>query len=625
MPVNYLSAERLSKSFNEKILFEDLTLGLDQGQKAALVGVNGCGKSTLLRILAGIEPPDSGEMSFQKGLTVAYLDQSPRFKGQATIADAIFDHEQPEAAVLKDYHQLLDKEHPTQEEHKKLQQLLEEIEALNAWEYEYRAKEILGKLGIHDLEQTVDALSGGQQKRIALAKVLVGQPDFLLLDEPTNHLDLDLIEWLEDYLSTRNLTLLMVTHDRYFLDKVTNEIIEMENGRLYRYQGNYSHYLEKKAEREELEQQAKDKARNLMKKELDWMRRQPKARGTKAKYRVDAFQDLKEKASVNLTKSELDIRVKEKRQGKKILELKNLGKSFGEIRLFENFSHIFTRGEKVGIVGKNGTGKSTFLNVITGQLAPDSGTIEPGVNTQFGYYTQSELRFDQGQKVIDLVQSVAEVITLADGKVITASQFLNLFLFPPTRQHDFVSKLSGGEKRRLQLLMVLIANPNFLILDEPTNDLDILTLNVLEDYLQQFSGCLLLVSHDRYFMDRLVDHLLVFDKSPVIRDFPGNYTDYRLEQNQKPKQELATPAKEKTVKVKTSAKKKLSFKEQKELASLEGEIAEMEQEKAGLLERMNAGSGDHTELAQWAQDIESLEEKLGEKELRWLELSEREG
>ena len=479
----------------------------------------------------------------------------------------------------------------------------------------------MGKLGIHDLEPIIENLSGGQKKRVALAAVLVSKPDFIILDEPTNHLDLDIIEWLEEYLSSQNLSLLMVTHDRYFLDKVTSDIIEIENGQLYKYKGNYSSYLEKKAEREEIAQKTKDKAKNLMRKELEWMRRQPKARGTKAKYRIEAFGELKEKASVNLQKGEMELKTRESRMGKKILELKHLGKSYDNKPIFKDFDHVFTKGEKVGVIGENGTGKSTFLNVLTGGLEASEGIIDAGINTKFGYYTQSEISFRENQKVIDVVKDVAEAIELSDGKVVSASQFLNLFLFPPAVQHDFIAKLSGGEKRRLQLLRVLISNPNFLILDEPTNDLDIITLNILEEYLQNFSGCLLLVSHDRYFMDRLVDHLLVFSDTTEIKDFPGNYTDYRLTRDSKPV-ENEKSRKSKETKLKSENRKKPGYKEKREFDALEKEIPTLEERKQQLEVEMNSGITDHTELEKMAGELKHLSDELEEKEMRWLELSE---
>ncbi len=626
MPPIALSVEKLSKSFNEKQLFENVTFGIDQGQKVALVGVNGCGKSTLLNVISGNLTQDEGIVSFQKDTRVAFLEQSPDLSAFNTILDSIFDESHPEAKLLNEYWVLTEKTELTEAEQNQMHDLVEKIDSYNAWDYEYRLKEILGKLGINRLDQPVDELSGGQQKRIALAKALLDEPDFLILDEPTNHLDLEIIEWLEEYLAGQNLSLMMVTHDRYFLDKVCNEIIEIDQGQIFRYKGNYAKYLEKKAEQLEMQQATKDKAKNLLSKELEWMRRQPKARGTKAKYRVDAFYETKEKANVNLGRDELEIKISGKRQGKKILEIENISKSWDGTVMFKDFTHLFTRGEKVGIVGKNGSGKSTFLNVITENLPSESGKIDKGVNTVFGYYRQTTFEEAPGKKVIDVVKDVAEVITLDDGSTVTASQLLNQFLFPPKTQHSHIEKLSGGEKRRLQLLKVLMANPNFLILDEPTNDLDIVTLNILEDYLQNFSGCLLIVSHDRYFMDKLVDHLFVFDRSETIRDFPGNYTDYRIEQSEKPKgSKMKADKPESTmapVKAKEPEKRKLSYKEQQEFNTLESEIEQLNLRKKELESLMISGETDHEKLTRWSEEIESIHNKLDEKEMRWLELSE---
>ncbi|WP_109832355.1 ABC-F family ATP-binding cassette domain-containing protein [Reichenbachiella versicolor] len=620
-----LSVEKLTKSFNEKQLFNDITFGIDQGQKVALVGVNGCGKSTLLNVIAGQEQQDAGIVSFQKDLKIAYLDQAPDLSEFHTILDSIFDASHPEAKLLNEYWKLVEKSSPTEADQEKLQELITQIDGLNAWDYEFRLKEILGKLGINNLERPIVELSGGQQKRIALAKAMLGEPDFLILDEPTNHLDLDIIEWLEEYLAAQNLGLLMVTHDRYFLDKVCNEIIEIDKGNLFRYKGTYADYLEKKGEALENAKTVRDKARNLLSKELEWMRRQPKARGTKAKYRIDAFHDTKKKAKVDLSTSELEIKISGKRQGKKILELNKIAKAWEGKNMFKDFSHIFTRGEKVGIVGYNGTGKSTFLNVVTQTITPDAGEIDLGVNTLFGYYKQDTIQEEPGKTVLESIQEVAEVITLDDGSVVTASQLLNQFLFDPKVQHSHIAKLSGGEKRRLQLLKVLMANPNFLILDEPTNDLDIVTLNILEDYLQNFSGCLLIVSHDRYFMDKLVDHLFVFDHSDVIRDFPGNYTDYRVEQKEKKKeaQSSSNVSQEKTnTKTRESEKKKLTYKEQQEFKKIEDQMPKLETRKEELNQLLNSGETDHVKLTEWSQEIENLQNDLDEMEMRWLELSE---
>ncbi|MEO9967513.1 MAG: ABC-F family ATP-binding cassette domain-containing protein [Reichenbachiella sp.] len=622
MPPIALSVEKLSKSFNDKQLFENITFGIDQGQKVALVGVNGCGKSTLLSIVAKKMNPDEGVVSFQRDLKVSILEQSPDLSGYHTVLDSITGGEHPEAKVLSEYWKLIENPEPSDKEQLRMQELIERIDSLNAWDYEHRLKEILGKLGINDLSHPIKDMSGGQQKRIALAKALLDEPDFLVLDEPTNHLDLDIIEWMEEYLSSQNLAILMVTHDRYFLDKVCNQILEIDQGQIFKYNGNYSNYLEKKSEREDWQQQAKDKAKNLLSKELDWMRRQPKARGTKAKYRIDAFYETKDKANVNLNKSELEIKISGKRQGKKILELNKISKSFGGNPIFKDFSHIFTRGEKVGVVGKNGTGKSTFLNVLTGVLPADSGSLDKGINTSFGYYTQDTIQEDGTKTVIDAIREIAEVITLEDGSTVTASQLLNQFLFPPKSQYSHISKLSGGEKRRLQLLKVLMANPNFLILDEPTNDLDIVTLNILEDYLENFGGCLLIVSHDRYFMDRLVDHLFVLDDSTEIQDYHGNYTDYRLEPPTKKSSPATVHATKEEPKQKSAEKRKLNYKEKQEFESIEKEMPKLEGRRTELEALLISGETDHVVLTEWSGEVEKINAQLDEMEMRWLELSE---
>lgn len=628
--MNYLSVEGLTKSFDEKQLFEDISFGLDQGQKAALVGVNGVGKSTLLKVIAGKESQDKGIVSFRKGLVVSMLSQHPDFNPEKKIIEAVFSEEKEELNVIRDYELALQKTELDPENAPDITPLIEKMDALNAWEYEHQIKAILGQLGIHDLEQKMGDLSGGQKKRVALAQALVVNPDFLILDEPTNHLDLAIIEWLENYLAAANLTLLMVTHDRYFLDRVTNEIIEIDRGDITRYKGNYGQFLEKKAERIEMEAASVDKAKNLFKTELEWMRRQPKARGTKAKYRVDAFEDVKAKAHSGAVSQKMEVNLSGERQGKKILELDHISKSYEGLALLDDFSYVFKRKEKVGIIGPNGVGKSTFLNILAQKVKPDSGDIEIGQTTKFGYYTQDETIFDPGKKVLDIVKEVAEFIKLENGSEITASQLLNQFLFPPKMQHNFVGKLSGGEKRRLQLLRVLMANPNFLILDEPTNDLDITTLNVLEDYLQNFAGCLMIVSHDRYFMDRLVDHLFVFEGEGKIRDYPGNYTDYRSKEGvpvadikQKQRQtdlDRQTPeTKPQDLGIKPG--RKLSYNEQRELDQLDKEIPKLEKEKVGLQEAMNQET-EYEKLQEISDQLQMLESELEEKEMRWLELSQ---
>ncbi len=617
MATNHLSVEKVSKSYDENLLFSDFTFGISQGQKVALVGVNGSGKSTLLRIVAGLEEADEGRVSFRKELKVEMLQQASLLNEDATVGDVIFDGENAVLELIRRYElAILREEHGSE-----LDQLLEEMDQLGAWEYEHEVKELLGRLGIFDLDQEVANLSGGQKKRVSLAKTLVLKPDFLILDEPTNHLDIEVIEWLENYLASQNLTLLMVTHDRYFLDRVTNEIIEIDHGQLFRYQGNYSDFLSKKQERQETEQAAIAKARNLMKKELEWMRRQPKARGTKAKYRIDAFYELEKKASRKMDDQRLEVKLAGERQGKKILELKKVSKSYHEKVLFEAFEYVFRKGDRIGVVGPNGVGKSTFLKMILGEILPDTGSVVVGQNTSIGYYSQDDHVFDPSKQVLETISEVAEYITLADGSEITASQLLNQFLFPPAKQYSLVGKLSGGERRRLQLLLMLMTNPNFIVLDEPTNDFDIVTLNVLEDYLLNFDGCLLIVSHDRYFMDRLVDHLFVFQGEGVIKDFPGNYTDFRSSEVFSAGQPEKTKTGDKGVKIR-SEQRKLSFKEKREYEMLSEEISSLEEEKRSLSDLLNGGSDDFESLSKWSERIAEINNLLDEKEMRWLELDE---
>ncbi|PSL05748.1 ABC-F family ATP-binding cassette domain-containing protein [Cecembia rubra] len=626
--MNYLSVENLSKSFGERVLFQNISFGIDQGQKIALVGVNGAGKSTLMKIIMGIEVPDSGKVAINQQTKVSYVHQNPVFTGDLSIYHTIFEGSQNETILLiEEYHKALLETEKGKDSGDKLQILMEKMDALQAWDYEHQIKEVLGKLGIHDMELQVGNLSGGQRKRVALAKAILEKPDLLLLDEPTNHLDLETIEWLEDYLSKANLSLFMVTHDRYFLEKVTNEILELDNGKIFRYQGNYGYFLEKKAERREIEQTELEKAKSLYKKELEWIRRQPKARGTKAKYRIDAFEQTKEKAFQKREEREIELSVTTQRLGNKILEIEKLDKSYDGKPIIKDFSYIFKKGDKVGIVGPNGAGKTTFLNMLTGLIVPDSGSINSGQTTVFGYYRQEEDSFDEEKRLIDIVKEVAEVVTIAGGSTITVSQFLNKFGFPPKQQHTPIAKLSGGERRRLQLLLVLIKSPNFLILDEPTNDLDIMTLNTLEEFLDTFPGCLIIVSHDRYFMDRLVDHLFVFEGEGRIKDFPGNYTDFRewdKEQKSSNKSERA----EKTISPEpksNSSKVKASFKEKKEFENLGNQMEVLNKEKSNLVELISSGTDDHEALINWSQRIQEIEGKLEEMEMRWLELSELDG
>ncbi len=623
--MNYLSAENISKNFGERWLFKGLNFGISQGQRIVLVGVNGSGKTTLLNVLAGKIPPDDGSVSVRKGISIGYLGQNPEFNEDLTVHENIFSMQNNTLEVISQYEAAIANPDTDSE---KMQSLMEQMDALQAWDFEVKVKQILSKLGINNLETKIKHLSGGQRKRVAMARVLIEEPDMLILDEPTNHLDLDTIEWLEGILSTQNSTLLMVTHDRYFLDKVANEIAELDNGEIYTYKGNYSYFLEKKAEREESAVAETEKARNLMRKELEWIRRMPKARGTKAKYRVEAFEELKEKAAKKTSGPQLELSVKTTRQGGKIIEVEHISKSFGEKKIVEDFSYVFKKKDRIGIVGPNGAGKSTFLNMLVGNLTPDSGFIDAGQTTVFGYYTQDELEYKQDQRVIDIVKEIAEVVEMANGEVITASQFLQHFQFAPPQQYTFVNKLSGGEKRRLQLLRVLIKNPNFLILDEPTNDLDIITLNILEDFLLNFGGCMLIVSHDRYFMDRLVEHLFVFEGDGHIRNFPGNYTDYRewLKEQEKQQQEVkpvgAPPVAQKQQDEPTN-KRKATFNEKKEYEQLEKEIEQMETRKTEIIETMNSGSiTEHEELRALATELENINAQLEEKEFRWLELAD---
>ncbi|UII29779.1 ABC-F family ATP-binding cassette domain-containing protein [Fulvivirga ulvae] len=624
--MNYLSVDKLSKSYGARVLFKDISFGIDQGQKIALVGVNGSGKSTLLKILAGLDAPDSGEVVLANDIKLTYLGQQPDFEATQTVLEAVLDSKDELPLLVRQYEECLLKSETDPGAAEKITSLISRMDELDGWNYEGQVKEILGKLGISDYQQKVGQLSGGQKKRVGLAKTLIEKPDLVILDEPTNHLDLDAIEWLEEYLSQSQMAIIMVTHDRYFLESVTNEIIELDQFQIYKYSGNYSYFLEKKSEREEQQHSEKEKAKNLYNKELEWIRRQPKARGTKAKYRVDAFKEVKEKAHRNLEKQSLELDVKTRRQGGKVLEMEAISKGFDEKQLFKNFSYTFKKGERLGVVGKNGTGKSTFLNILTGQIKPDTGEVSKGETTVMGYYKQKEPEFKPGMKVIEVVQEIAEVITLSDGKTVTASRFLTLFNFSPKAQYDYVDNLSGGEKRRLQLLCVLVQNPNFLILDEPTNDLDLITLRTLEDFLSQFQGCLIIVSHDRYFMDRLVEHLFVFDESTEIKDFTGNYSIYRewLKQQEDLKPE---PKKEETPKQEKSReenKRKMSYKEKREFESLENELEKLSSKKKELLDRINSGEQDHTVLMEWGDELKKIEEEIDEKEMRWLELSEME-
>jgi ATP-binding cassette subfamily F protein uup len=627
--MNYLSVENLTKSFGERKLFQNISFGIDQGQKIALVGINGAGKSTLMKIIMGLEVPDSGNVATNQQVKVTYVHQNPVFSGNLSVFQTIFDGSTNETLqVIEHYHKaMLDAEHG-KDNGDEMQKIFEKMDSLQAWDFEYQINEVLGKLGLHDTEMSVGDLSGGQRKRVALAKAILEKPDLLLLDEPTNHLDLETIEWLEDYLSKANLALFMVTHDRYFLEKVTNQILELDNGNIHRYMGNYGYFLEKKEERRENEATELEKAKSLYKKELDWIRRQPKARSTKAKYRVDAFEETKEKAFNKREEREIELKVTSQRLGNKIIEIEKLNKSFDDKALIKDFSYTFKKGDKIGIVGPNGAGKTTFLNMITGMLAPDSGKISMGQTTAIGYYRQEEDAFDEEKRLIDIVKEVAEVVTIAGGATITIAQFLNKFGFPPKQQHTPVAKLSGGERRRLQLLMILIKSPNFLILDEPTNDLDIVTLNTLEEFLDNFPGCLIIVSHDRYFMDRLVEHLFVFEGEGKIKDFPGNYSEFReWEKEEKSSRKEEKPSKE--IKAEKPAsdpgKPKATFKDKKEFEEINSKMGSLNTEKEKLFSLISAGTNDHEALMEWSAELKKIDEDLEELELRWLELSELEG
>ncbi len=618
--MSIVSAEQLGHAFNDYWLFRNLTFGLQQGQRVALVGVNGAGKSTLLKLLAEKIKPTEGKVVKAKDIRFGYLEQDPKFEAGQSISDFIFSLDNRQQQIIREYEELLEKENPDIDE---INRLTEELSNLEAWEYEHEIKTILGRLDIHHLDQKIDTLSGGQRKRLSLAKLLIDEPDVYVIDEPTNHLDIDTIEWLESYLTNGGKTILMVTHDRYFLDNVCNEIIELENGQVYTYKGKYAYYLEKKAEQDAINSTVLAKNKNLLKKELEWMRRMPQARGTKSKARIDAFYDLETKTKGQFNKESVTLDMKVSRQGKQILELHHVGKDFQNKNIIGDFSYVFKKGDKIGLTGKNGTGKSTLLNIITNELKPDNGKVIQGETTVFGYYHQSGLSFDEGERVIDVVKNIAEFITMSDGKTISASQLLTHFLFPPKKQHGFVSLLSGGEKKRLHLMKVLIKNPNFLILDEPTNDLDIDTLNVLEEFLENYPGVLLLVSHDRYLVDKLTDQLFVLEGNGHIRIYNGNYSSYRedLELAKSQAKEVkvtSAPVQPKKEVVKT----KLTYKEQKELQELEEEISNIETKIKSLTEELNKGTNSHDELTAIAKLIEEANKNLEDKSFRWLTLSE---
>lgn len=624
MPVSFLQVDNLTKSFGDLVLFDNISFGLAEGQRIGLIAKNGSGKTTLLNILAGKESYDSGSIVFRRDLRVAYLEQDPFYDGNLSVIEVCFQSGNDITELIAQYEKVINST-----DHSNLDAILQRMDMLQAWEYEHRAKQILAQLKIKDFNQKISELSGGQLKRVALANVLITEPNLIILDEPTNHLDLDMVEWLEDYLQRSRLSLLMVTHDRYFLDRVCSEIIEIDNKSLYQYNGNYSYYLEKRDERISAQNAEIDRANNLMRKELDWMRRQPQARGTKAKSRIDAFYDLEKKAKQQRDEGNVKLEMKGSYIGNKIFEAKHVYKSFGNIKILEDFNYIFARYEKLGIVGNNGTGKSTFIKMLMGEVTPDKGEFDIGETVNFGYYSQDGLVFDDQLKVIDVIRDIAEVIDLGNGNRLSASQFLQHFLFPPEKQHNFVYKLSGGEKRRLYLCSVLIKNPNFLVLDEPTNDLDIMTLNILEEYLQQFRGCVIIVSHDRYFMDKVVDHLLAFKGQAQIKDFPGNYSDYRewneiQTELEREKALLDKPKAEKpqVIEKQSDEKKKLSYKERREFEELDALIPQLEAEKAQIEAELSSGSLSNDELITKSNRIGELISDIEIKTMRWLELSE---
>ena len=618
----YLQVENLTKSFGDLVLFNGISFGIAEGQRIGLIAKNGSGKTTLLNILAGKEGYDEGKITFRRDLRVGYLEQSPKYPEELTVLEACFYHGNSTVELIKEYERCMETPgNPGMDE------LLVRMEHEKAWDYERRAKRILSQLKIRDFSQKIGHLSGGQLKRVALANILITEPDLLILDEPTNHLDLDMTEWLEEYLNRGSLSLLMVTHDRYFLDRVCSEIIEIDNRQLYSYKGNYSYYLEKRQERIEATNAEIARANNLYRKDLEWMRRMPQARGHKARYREEAFYELEKVAKQRTYDANVKLDVKASYIGSKIFESDHLCKHFGDLKILDDFSYIFARYEKMGIVGNNGTGKSTFIKILMGLEKPDSGTLDIGETVRFGYYSQEGLQFNEQMKVIDVITDIAEVIELGNGKRLTASQFLQHFLFTPETQHSYVYKLSGGERRRLYLCTVLMRNPNFLVLDEPTNDLDIVTLQVLEEYLQNFKGCVIVVSHDRYFMDKVVDHLLVFKGQGDIRDFPGNYSDYRDWKLAKAEheKEAAKPKEEKTQRVRLNDKRRMTFKERKEFEQLEKEIAALEEEKKQIEEALCSGTLSVDELTEKSKRLPLLNDELDEKTMRWLELSEIEG
>ena len=617
--INYLSVENLRHDWGETVLFDNLTFGISEGQKVALIAKNGAGKTTLLNILSQQFLPLDGTVTYSKDIRVGYLPQEPVLDKELTVIEAVFSTDNKEVEIIRAYEEAL-----VSGNQNDLGHLIEQMDRLGAWDYELRIKQILSELKITKYEQPIKELSGGQRKRVALANLLINEPDFLILDEPTNHLDLDMVEWLEKYLQISNATLLMFTHDRYFLDRVCNEIMELADASIYSYKGNYSYFLEKRAERISNQKQELERAKNLYQREKEWMARTPSARTGKAKYRVDAFKDIKEKASQKIENDDVKLDIKSARLGKNILNLENVCKSFDKLTILKDFTYKFARGEKVGIVGNNGTGKSTFLNIITGNKEADSGSIEVGETIVYGYFRQEGIQINDNKKVIEIISDIADDINLGNGRTMSAAQFLRHFLFPNEMHHVEVARLSGGEKKRLYLLTVLMKNPNFLILDEPTNDLDIFTLSILEEYLQNFEGCLLIVSHDRYFMDKLAEHIFVFEGQGEIRDFPGNYSQLQENKLLKAKEEKKVLKEETKIKERPAKEKprKLTYMEQKEFAALEPAMEALEEEKTELENSLSSGTLTPDEITAAAKRLNEVNDELEEKEMRWLELSE---
>jgi ATP-binding cassette subfamily F protein uup len=618
--VNYLSVENISKSFGERSLFNNLSFGINEGQKIGFVAKNGTGKTSILNILSGDEPSDSGQVISRKNLKISFLPQEPKLDPNATIEEIIQTSDNHIIKIITAYEEAL----KNPEDSIGYQKAFDLMEANHAWDFETVYKQILSKLKLNDLNQRVSTMSGGQKKRLALANTLLGQPQLLILDEPTNHLDLEMIEWLEEFFAKSNITLFMVTHDRFFLERVCNEIIELEDGKLFSYKGNYSYYLEKRKARIENFTSETKKAKQLFKQELEWMRRQPKARTTKSKSRIDDFQDIKSRAHQRRNDHEVQLELNMERLGTKVVELHAISKTFDNKKILDQFEYNFLKGERIGIIGKNGTGKSTFLNMITGNIAPDKGKVVIGDTVKFGYYTQKGIHLKEGQKVIDVVREFGDFIPLKKGRQISAQQLLERFLFDRKKQYDFIDKLSGGERKRLYLCTVLIKNPNFLILDEPTNDLDIVTLNVLENFLLDFPGCLIVVSHDRYFMDKIVDHLFVFRGDSLVEDFPGNYSDFRIYEDSKPPQNKKVSSERNSNKSnwkKQGDKAKLSYQEQKEYQRLEREIANLEREKNALENKFTTENWEADEIQKQSIQLQNIIESLNNKTERWFELS----